>query len=560
MMDNTLTYVVDYFGRQLGYYMAVALDLAKLIMLIGVIWSSIQVAFGTMEVRKAYVGYIVKFFLFLVIMHFYPGFTNGLMNATQDIAIGASGQSTGQILEDFKGRLEEYSELSNMYSGNTGKKQKKQTETFNKKMSAVTKCISKDNMGKWHLNLYATHETPWGSKYRYLSPDAIFNVVLISAEIMRENEWAFDVVANSQNEGVFGNKKSKSKLEKMKQESDINGEHHQNVRQMVEAGNMTVELLHIDFGAFFRYGLCLVACVGIIVLTLGCLVQYIMCLAEWHISCAACGLFIPFMLMDGLKDFASKVITALFAQAIKMLMITTTLFWAVHAFACMADNVMNDGAQFGFVQFAMVIFTGIVVSALTANAPKIAQTICNGTPNMSMGEFAATAAGVGAAAAFAGKHAAQAGRLGFGAAGAGGRVLGAGLDAAKQTWAQRKAAMEQAVTQDGGLGERMWQTEQKSRGHPERFATAGALAGSFFAGAGRQMGREAKGAAQDFGSKFMSGTNGNIFMGTAFKQTPGAKRDTGSGAGKNQPVPPKDAPAKGGKEGGGSSPGGGTRT
>ena len=79
------------------------------------------------------------------------------------------------------------------------------------------------------------------------------------------------------------------------------------------------------------------------------------------------------------------------------------LFWVYSSFLYMGQFIVADG-KLTFMTFAYFIFTCLLGWVVTQNAPQIAVTILNGSPQLSMGEFlhaagTAAAIGVGARAA-----------------------------------------------------------------------------------------------------------------------------------------------------------------
>lgn len=78
-------------------FILIGFKLAKILALIGIVWSSIQMALGTMEVRKFYVGIITKWITFLLIMSLLPGFSRGLMSLSKTISTKVSGASLVKI-------------------------------------------------------------------------------------------------------------------------------------------------------------------------------------------------------------------------------------------------------------------------------------------------------------------------------------------------------------------------------------------------------------------------------------------------------------------------------
>lgn len=67
-------------------WIIVAHDIAKVMFVIALVWNCLQLAFGTIEMRKAVVGMITKWCLFLFIMSMYPAINVGLLKFSGQVA------------------------------------------------------------------------------------------------------------------------------------------------------------------------------------------------------------------------------------------------------------------------------------------------------------------------------------------------------------------------------------------------------------------------------------------------------------------------------------------
>ena len=77
---------------------------------------------------------------------------------------------------------------------------------------------------------------------------------------------------------------------------------------------------------------------------------------------------------------------------IKMIVITICMFFVFYLFIQETVDIMTDNGGMNWVTFVTVVFTCGIGFVLTQNAPKIAQTLLTGQPQLSMGELV-TAAG-----------------------------------------------------------------------------------------------------------------------------------------------------------------------
>lgn len=90
---------------------------------------------------------------------------------------------------------------------------------------------------------------------------------------------------------------------------------------------------------------------------------------------------------------------------IKTVVITICMFFVFYLFIQETVDIMTDNGGMNWVSFVTVVFTCVIGFVLTQNAPKIAQTLMTGQPQLSMGELV-TAAGSLAMGTFKGVKAA----------------------------------------------------------------------------------------------------------------------------------------------------------
>ena len=155
--------------------------------------------------------------------------------------------------------------------------------------------------------------------------------------------------------------------------------------------------------SIINFFMLLLMTLGLVFASIFCVIQYIMCIFEYFIVTAVGVIFIPFMLFDGTKSFAAKLVTMFSSFFIKTLVMVLCLFWVYSSFLYMGQFIVADG-KLTFMTFAYFIFTCLLGWVVTQNAPQIAVTILNGSPQLSMGEFlhaagTAAAIGIGAKAA-----------------------------------------------------------------------------------------------------------------------------------------------------------------
>jgi type IV secretion system protein TrbL len=196
--------------------------------------------------------------------------------------------------------------------------------------------------------------------------------------------------------------------------------------------NTTQSLLHFILSVLFTFGL--------IASTIFFAVQYTMCIFEYFIVTSIGVMFVPFCLWDGTKSFTAKLVTLFSAYFIKIMVSILCIFWVFGVYMRMANNIMTE--DIGIYSFAYFMFVCLLGFVVTQNAPQIAVTILNGSPQLSLGEFMQGARTIAGAAAGA-SRAAKAGGGAVQSAGRGTATATAGAVGAARAGVQAfKAANE----------------------------------------------------------------------------------------------------------------------
>ena len=159
----------------------------------------------------------------------------------------------------------------------------------------------------------------------------------------------------------------------------------------------------INWQNIFNYILLIVMSLTLVFSSIFCVIQYVMCIFEYFITTSIGILFVPCILFDGTKSFASKLITLFTSYFIKIMVTILCLFWVFSTYLRVGMNVATsmDGAS--LMTFSYLMFTVLLGFIVTQNAPQIAVTVLNGSPQLSMGEFLHAAGTVAAGAALANK-------------------------------------------------------------------------------------------------------------------------------------------------------------
>lgn len=492
-IDTSVLYMLDSFSGNIGYFIFVALRLARLMVLLMLLWNFIQMVIGTMEGKKVFIGSITKWLFFLLALHLYPGFSYGLRTLAIEMGIGASGSSIqsltkalGEYMDELeilsravqnnelkaletelKGSQSLYELYKKEYEENKAKydaaveagypviaaqneliaaelRMKNASKEVRERQKQVSEVASNPNGQSRTLEALKSVLVKNGksttSKYRLdislknangkdtglISPNAMFRVGILAGQIMWEKEWTV-----------------------INEEWELNKSN----------GNLiakTADFLTFPVYKLFDLVLCIICIITLVIVLACCLIQYIMSIIEYTITSSFAIVLLPCMIFDPFKDLAQKILPTLFAQAVKLVFITMAMFFSCWTFLQLAMNISEQASGFDFTTFGYVMFTGLLTAAFCINAPKWAQTLLTGQPQMSMGEFVATAAAAGGIAAMtkrAGDSAVN--TVKTGAQRAGNAAINAAGNLSAMSGAASQAKVNAAASGKGNFGQRI---------------------------------------------------------------------------------------------------------
>lgn len=141
------------------------------------------------------------------------------------------------------------------------------------------------------------------------------------------------------------------------------------------------------------------------------MIQYIMTIIEFTIVTSIAAIFLPMMLFDGTKDIPKKFIPVLISFMIKIIVMLICMYFVMYLLIQHTINTITETVGMNLFTLCEVFFIAALSYVLTQNAPKIAQTILTGQPQLSMGE-AVTGAGTALGTAAAIKQAPHAATMG----------------------------------------------------------------------------------------------------------------------------------------------------
>jgi type IV secretion system protein TrbL len=503
-LDLPLIDGIAYFQRSIGSFYAIAVRLSTLLGIVCILWNAFRLWMGTQEVRKACVDIITKFLLFVFLINVYPVIVDGVIDTSISIGMHAGGgynkvnAAFYALREDCEAKVEAAQDtLFEILS--EGKNDATLKSDFVETLARMT-YISEDRLESflkdkgveivsmeeydglvhgWWNNIFLSREQ---SDIEYSQTAFIESINSDAAQALHDDKdlrqaiitlkAMEEVMAYPSADGETGQGASKVQ-EYLYNPFMTDGQGKQT--NMLSPGAMIKTAVLIsdiisrqgsteyssDKNGFIEKKLDetfqnIISLIMIILMTFGlilasifCVIQYVMCIFEYFIVTAVGVMFIPFCLWDGTKSFTAKLVTLFTSYFIKIMVMILCLFWVYSAFMYMGVSIMSSNAPVSFLSFAYFIFTCVLGWVVTQNGPQIAVAILNGTPQLSMGEFL-HAAGTAVAGAAMAKRAAAAGGA---ALTGGGRAVQAGVRAGQTAGAAfsgSASAIEAAQRAAGG--------------------------------------------------------------------------------------------------------------
>lgn len=500
--DLPLVQTLEYFGGVMAQGYKWAAFYGNLFGLIGLAWSGFKVAMSRMTVKDFWWDTIFKWVGYLLLLNLYPAIVIGIGGIAGEIGIKAGGAKDAIVSElkamrssieadlatvnsieagndeDAKSRLDEHSpqSLGNKDSYNDfvekasgaipGLKggNRWDSNEMNRKLSEQRHDKSDDENKKFkslfqaetfkainailgdrnldgtkigdntdtYISLDIFIKDADGNETFYLSPGALIRMTLLAANIM-----------HSKNTSAFIQRNEEIDAAKL--------------NPFVSAGRTIQSGMQFVLDGFVVWFCVIVLALCVIF----ALVQYIMTVIEFTIVAAVGVIFIPLLLFDGTKDIPKKLVPVFISFMVKMIVITLCLMFVYYLIIEFTINtITSDGFDIVWL-LVDVAFNAVLSYVMTQNAPKIAQTILTGQPQLSMGEFVAAA---GTAAATAGGMKAASANAVRGAVNTGTNIAG---EAGKLNSARKNAARQ--VARLGG---------NRKQGNMAAFKAMGAVATS----------------------------------------------------------------------------------
>lgn len=434
-IDLPVVEAMEYFSGIIGQAYKWANRYALLFGLIGIIWSAYKVMMARMTVKDLWWDTLFKWVGFLLLMMLYPSLTIGFNAIGNQIALNAGGgkqviieglknlRSTikqdlttqrqwaegleSELRTNFDGLVlsadfensASYADYMNKVSDELGgykfnsradkkaaqkivedyKDKAKYTVMFGAQTLSVLErvLVEKELDGSEGANLTNTYvdldiylRDAEGNPTYFISPSALLKVSLLSCQIMFEKEnTTFNKISDEISDSDLG------------------------------MFDKAVAQLSHQFSRIPQMIMCIFSCVVLILATIFAEIQYVMTILEYTIICGIGAIFIPLMLFDGTKDIPKKLIPVFISFLVKIMVITICIMFVYYLMIENCINTISDDGGMNWTAVGEIVFEAMLAYILTQNAPKIAQTILTGQPQLSMGEAlqgaATTAATVG---------------------------------------------------------------------------------------------------------------------------------------------------------------------
>lgn len=434
-IDLPVVEAMEYFSGIIGTAYKWANRYALLFGLIGIIWSGWKVMMSRMSVKDLWWDTLFKWVGFLLLMMLYPSMTIGFNAIGTHIGLNAGGgkqviieglknlrttikqdlATQQQWAEGLESELRtkfdgltlsaefensaSYADYMNKVSDEIGaykfnsrsdkkaarqlvenyKNRAKYTVMFGAQTLSVLErvLIEKEMDGSKGNDLTNTYvdldiylRDAEGNPTYFISPSALLKVSLLSCQIMFEKEnTTFNRISDEISDSDLG---------------------------MIDKA--AAQISH-QFSRIPQMIMCFFSCIVLILATVFAEIQYVMTILEYTIICGIGAIFIPLMLFDGTKDIPKKLIPVFISFLVKIMVITICIMFVYYLMIENCINTIGDDGGMNWTAVGEIVFEAMLAYILTQNAPKIAQTILTGQPQLSMGEAlqgaATTAATIG---------------------------------------------------------------------------------------------------------------------------------------------------------------------
>lgn len=171
-------------------------------------------------------------------------------------------------------------------------------------------------------------------------------------------------------------------------------------------------------------------------------IEYVMMILEYHIVTTISYIFLPLMLFEGTRQYATRLLGTFFNYFVRILVFVVIFYFCIDTYLQMIysqfSGLIDPGATESFSQCLLTCFLCLI---LTQKVPQLAQSILSGSPSMGAGDVARAAHGV-MHGAMMGRN--MAGRI-VGASRAAGTAVGKSFGNSAVAAAGKKHAAQEAI-------------------------------------------------------------------------------------------------------------------
>ncbi len=484
-VDSPVLSAFEYFSGVMATCYNWAVKYAALFGTIGLVWLALKLILNREQVKNAWWDIFFKWLGFVLAMTFYPMLCFGMSSIGHEIGLNAGAGKTvviselkklksacvkdlqlqkkwaEDLVDDIATSVNDFSfnaKFENTYnyedflnslksevkSYNWSWSQSSEKKTIESKIkqyrenspdfnahSAATLAIlnkilvernldgtSGDDLTSSYIDLDIFLKDADGNETNYISAAALLRLVALTATVMQEKT---EVIYNNVGDSVAA--------------EDIGF-----IKSV--AGN-----IKNYFNKFLSILECFFCIIILFFATVFCAIQYEMTIIEYIIVTGLFAVFMPLMLFDGTKDIPKKFVPVLTAFLMKIIVMTLCLMFVFYIMVQMCVNEMKYDGGMNLTKILEVLLYSFLCFILTQNAPKIAQTIMTGQPQLSMGEAMQAVGSMGAGVALGVKGAKLGKKAGVGATkftGAVGRKIGNGIGSGITKFGQIKNAVKGA--------------------------------------------------------------------------------------------------------------------
>ncbi len=457
-IDQPVFSAMAYFEGMVGTWWNFASHLAFIVGLIGFTWECIQLLWGTSEVKKFFVGNIMKWFMFSMLMTFFPAITKAVQVVAIQAGVDAGAPAIKLAEANMTGLLENVEDILKHEKSELGKdmaldaaKTVGATAAGAGLVWAGTAITASGVLAPVGLAVMgAGAAVGIVSNLYYARKIRNERNALIGLEksgYAKKKESLLRILGTVDENGDINTKETKSKKyfldlyatdDQGKKSSILSpaamfkitlfnaqllwensfSSGFENIQD--ENGNVVVDnsaetttaaqkakgflsklktrnLLEIGIEALGYFLMKIILILFMLFTMAACIIQYIMGICEYTIISVVGIILIPFLLFDGTKDIPQKLISTILNQAVKLAMITMMMTFTIYVQTTLSIRLLSNSGNFNLSVMAYFLFSLLLCYILCAHAPQLAQALLSGQPQLSMGEFVRSA---GAAVAF----------------------------------------------------------------------------------------------------------------------------------------------------------------